>query len=279
MMTEETVRNLFSFLDDESDSVAYGAMAELLQYADLPDGLLKEFQESSNPLMRKRIHQLESILTIRHRRKNFLRLLDNPSGIDLADCLAEIHLMWYDNDSKPGISELLGEFFAAAENYAIADIVQLGDFMRKSNFSTPIDGETLNPDNYCIGSVLTEHTGSEIMLCLLALLASFSSSLQLRMARIMDNFVLTDSSGIWLMPSGNWQTGKLSAAAAPEYWDDGKQIMKYIVLQLFTAAVASSSFRYIHTITAALLGSDGTGSGQDFLPFPYRPAKDEDFKQ
>ena len=277
-MEHKRIKNLFSLLDDQSDTVAYGAMVELLKYPEQLDSFLSEYHESPDHLMRKRIHQLDAIMTIRRRRKNFMHAL-NRSEINLAECLAEIHLMWYDNDSKPMLTELLDEFTGAAETFEVSDIFRLGDFMRKNNFATPIDGETLNPDNYCVGSVIDDRCGSEIMLCLLALLASFTGGYELRIAYMLDHFLLIDKLGNWLMPSGNWKTGKLASGGKPEYWDDGRQILKYLALQLFASAVGSDSFRYIHTIAAALTGSDGTNMDDDLLPYPYRPLKDGELRK
>lgn len=272
-MTDRALKNLFSLLDDQSDAVAYGAMAELLKYPGELDRFLCEYHEAPDPMMRKRIHQLDAIMTLRRRRKNFLHILEQPE-IDLAEGLLEIHLMWYDNDSGPEFMGMMDEFADMAADYGVTDIFSLGNFMRKNNFATPIDGETLNPDYYCAGSIMEERCGSEIMLCLLAMLASFAGNCTLRLAHVMDHFVLVDGDGSWLMPSGNWKIGKMSDAPRAEYWDDGRRILKYLALQLFTAAVGGGSFRYIHTIAAALTGSDGTDMDSDMLPYPYRPVKD-----
>ncbi len=277
-MEHKRIKTLFSLLDDQCDATAYGAMAELLRHPEQLDHFLSEYHESPDPLMRKRVHQLDAIMTIRRRRKNFMHAL-NRSGIDLAEGLVEVHLMWYDNDSKPDLMALVEEFISMASAFEVTDIFRLGDFMRKNNFSTPIDGETFNPDNFCIGSIFSERCGSEIMLCLLALLASFTAGYELHLAHVLDHFILVDTSGNWLMPSGNWKTGKINTGGKPEYWDDGARILKYLTLQLFTSAVGSDSFRYIHTIAAALTGSDGTDMDDDLLPYPYRPLKDGELQK
>ena len=77
-MAEQTpidIRRLASLLDDPDESVAVSAMAELLnreyELGDLP----AELQESSNPLMRRRAHQLQSALTMIQRRRYLAELL------------------------------------------------------------------------------------------------------------------------------------------------------------------------------------------------------------
>ena len=271
-MDQKMLHRLFSLLDDENDSVARSAMAELLKHPDELDSQLCLLHETPDPLLRKRIHQLDAILTLRRRRKNFVKLLKQPE-IDLAGGLIEIHLMWYDNDSAPALADMTGDFAASAEDFQTDDIFKVRDFMRAEGFATPVDGETLSPDNYCVGSVLEDRTGSEILLCLLAMLAALAGGGDLRLGRLLDHFLLFDGRGNWLLPANGWETGRLSRGAAPEYWDSPRRILRYLAMQLFVSAVGSDSFRYIHTIASSLIGSDGTGTPPDDFPYPYQAEK------
>ena len=268
-MDRKMLQRLFSLLDDENDSVARSAMAELLKHPGELDQYLCLLHETPDPLLRKRIHQLDAIMTLRRRRKNFVRLLERPE-IDLAEGLIEVHLMWYDNDSAPALADMTGEFTASAEDFRTDDVFKVRDFMRAGGFVTPADGENLNPDNYCVGSVLEDRVGSEILLCLLAMLAAMTGETELRLGRVLDHFLLFDRRGNWLLPANGWETGRMNRGSTPEYWDSPRRILRYLAMQLFVSAVGSDSFRYIHTIAASLIGSDGTGPPPDIFPYPYR---------
>ena len=84
-MTPERLKALFSLLDDEKEEVALVAIRNLL--AAPPEELLPflgEYQESSSPLLRKRIHRLQAILTLRERRESLSRFWEKR-GTNLID--------------------------------------------------------------------------------------------------------------------------------------------------------------------------------------------------
>ena len=68
----------FRLLDDEDESVAVTAMAELLDHEEELGDAPGLMQEIGSPLARKRIHQLQAAITIRRRRRNFSRYLRQP---------------------------------------------------------------------------------------------------------------------------------------------------------------------------------------------------------
>ena len=63
------IRRLASLLDDPDENVAVSAIAELLNREDELGDLPAELQESADPLMRRRVHQLETALTMIRRRR------------------------------------------------------------------------------------------------------------------------------------------------------------------------------------------------------------------
>ena len=63
-------KSLLSLLDDENEQSASLAMAELLRRDEKQlEPVLRKLQESADPRLRKRIHQLQSTLLLRRRRK------------------------------------------------------------------------------------------------------------------------------------------------------------------------------------------------------------------
>ena len=64
-------KSLLSLLDDENEQAAALAMAELLRRDEKQlEPVLRKLQETTNPRLRKRIHQLQSTILLRRRRRN-----------------------------------------------------------------------------------------------------------------------------------------------------------------------------------------------------------------
>ena len=100
----DKIKTLLTLLEDENRNVASQAMAELLRHEEELPQYLNSLQESENLILRKRAHQMQSILSIRRRRKNFaMNLKSNTMG--LIEGLTELHLQWYDYDAEETISK------------------------------------------------------------------------------------------------------------------------------------------------------------------------------
>ena len=77
-MSSEHLKILLGMLDDPDENSAVSVMGELLRSnSDELLPLLGDLQESNDPLMRKRIHELQSIIALRNRRRRFLELLES----------------------------------------------------------------------------------------------------------------------------------------------------------------------------------------------------------
>lgn len=276
------LKRLLSLLDDPSETVGAGAMAGLLRHERELLPLLAELQEADNPVLRKRIHQLQAIITVRERRRKFLSLLQSRQ-VDLLEGLVEVHLLWFDNDSRPALFELFQSFLEVAGNNQIKSIEDLGSFMLRSGFSIPPAGELTEPENYCIGTILEDRIGADIMLCVIALLVGTEAGLELGLVRVMGNFAVINVAGVMICPANDWAPDRASKLKNGDFWNEPTAILKYASLMLFLYAVGSDSFRYIHTIGHSLSGVDEQ-SELNFLPYPYggeklvageKPAEDE----
>ena len=115
---------LLSLLDDENEDVAVNAMAELLYCEEELGEALAGLQESPDALTRKRAHQLQAAITLRRRRRYFSELLKAPH-VDMIEGLIEVHLQWFDNDSRPGLQTLWRDF--ADEAAAASVLTGYGD--------------------------------------------------------------------------------------------------------------------------------------------------------
>ena len=270
MRRKPDVSALLSLLDDEDEQVALEAMAQLLERGDEAGAELAEFQDSSDPLLRRRVHQLEAALTLRRRRREFSRRLAMPEP-EVAELLVELHLQWFDNDSQPEMLSRLEAFLAAGRSGGMRNLADVAAYMRKCGLTAERD-TTLRPEDYCIGVVLCDRIGSTALLCQLGreLLRGVAA---VRVVRFMGEFALWDGKTL-LLPERDWRLVRSPAADELEPWDDRK-VLKFAAAMLFSAAVNSDSFRYVLTIGQAVSGLPDD-EVLSYLPYPYRPAPEED---
>ena len=266
-MSEAYLRSLLGMLDDPDENTAVSVMAELLKHETAILPLLCEMQEADNSLLRKRIQQLESIVTLRRRRKDFLLNLESDE-FDLVQGLVDLHMLWFDRDTPELIMDMFRTFMSVAANNELKSIEELGAFMARNGFALPPPEERLEPETYCLGPVLEDRLGSDILLCTLALLAGLDANLKLALVRTAGRFVVINEAGIMISPENNWLPDQESRLQAGDFWQDPRTVLKYASLMLFLYAASSDNFRYVHTIGHALSGREDSGL-LDFLPYPY----------
>ena len=269
MPKKPDIRSLLSLLDDEDEPVALDAMAELLYRGDEVLPYLADLQETTDPRLRRRIHQLESALTVRRRRSEFSRLLSMPHP-DVCRVLVELHLQWFDNDPLPEIGSRLTSFVAEGRSFRMLTLAELSAFFRKCGIVAERE-TTMRPENYCIGLMLADRIGSAAVWTLAARLL-LPENAPVRIVRNVEEFGLYDGERL-LLPERDWRVVRAPARGELEIWDERK-VLKFASAMLFSAAVNSDSFRYVLTIGQALSGLPDD-EVLDYMPYPYRPAPEE----
>lgn len=268
---KKKLESLIKLLDDENSQIAQAAMSELLKHEDDIAEWLAQHQESENSLLRQRIHQLQSIITVRRRRRDFSKMLEDED-LSLLDGLVAVHLQWYDNDSERSIIKYWKQLLDAATRYNPENLEKLAYFMRKCGFSVAPEKE-VQPDYFCLGPVLEDQLGADFILCAIALEIAAIWNLELKIARCMGKFVLVDGDGRILTPHNSWQLVQQHKTQIFDFWSR-KQILKLASSMLFLFAVSSDSFRYVHTI-GHTLASIADKKDLDFLPYPYNSDQEE----
>ena len=270
MNSKPSLESLISLLDDEDETVAVNVMAELLNRKSELGELLAELQEGDNPLARRRAHQLQAAITLRRRRRAFAAKLE-AQKVDLIDGLIDVHLQWFDNDSRPGLVQLWTDFKLEAQRFPQKTLENLSYFMRKSGFSA-VPESTMHPEYYCLGPVLENGIGAGSILAGL-LLEIADPAFKLQLVRVMGDFAVYDGDGRLLLPGRNFQVCAAPGIEHCDFWDR-RMLLRFASTTLFSAAVNSDSFRYILTIAQALSGTEGDES-LDYMPYPYYPADDD----
>lgn len=261
-------KHLLSLLDDENEQSASLAMAELLSRDEKQlEPVLRKLQESSDPRLRRRIHQLQSTILLRRRRK-FLSYNLSEKKLNLLEGLIQLHLLWFDNDSPDSLKKQWNKVISEAKKFRPDTLEALAYFMRKMNFSCT-HKDDLEPDHICLGTVLDDAAGMDFVMCSIACLIGSHWNLHLRITQSAEtDFILVDDDGNILVPANDWDYIPCDHKNyAFEFWSV-PMLLRYATALLFACAVSSDSFRYVYTIGSCLSGPVSP-DGPVFLPFPY----------
>jgi hypothetical protein len=257
--------DLIKLLDDENQQSASIVMAELLCYESELDSVIQDLQESENIKLRRRIHQLQSILSTRRNRQSLAKRLGNKQT-DLFDTLAELHFQWYDNDTKNTISQYWEALLENSKKYQPTTIEKLGCFMRKYGFRTSSKGN-IEADFLCIGIVLEELVGADFIMCAIAQKLAIHWGLKLDIIYLIGDFALIDPKDQVLFPKNFWKLIPKIKKATFQKWDN-KMILRMATSMLYLCAIATDSFRYVHSIGKCLANSSDI-ENLSALPYPY----------
>ena len=261
------IRRLASLLDDPDENVAVSAIAELLNREDELGDLPAELQESSNPLMRRRVHQLETALTM-IRRRRFLNTFFQDPRTDFTEGLIQIHLQWYDRDSESSLRRKLRSFRKELSAFPLGNLREAGEAFAALGI-TPTPATTLKPELFCIGPMLDDRCGVASLWCGLICALLKNDALP---ADCDGRFVVVQGKSM-LVPENNWLCSPAPESGRLQMWT-GPQLLYQAALNLFSAAVNSDSFRYVLTIAEAITG-DVNGETLSMLPYPYNPGEEE----
>ena len=271
MAKNNHLETLLKLLDEPNQQAASLIMAELLEHENDVEEYLAGLQESNDPVIRRRVHQLESILHLRQRRREFARKLRDKS-VDMLDGLVEVHLQWYDNDSPEMLYRQWGKLIDSTEKNTAGNIENIAYFMRKTGFNIPPPND-LQADYYCLGVILDEFVGADAILCAIAQQVAKQWGINLEIIQLIENFALIDEEKHVLTPRDGWRVHAPLKKNQYNVWDSTK-MLKYAMSMLFLCAVSTDSFRYVNTIGSSLSSICGK-EGLDILPFPYNQVAPE----
>ena len=264
METPEELEKLSLLLDDEDDNVAINVIAALLDRQDELGDLPARLQESSNELVRKRAHQLQAAITFRKRRQDFAVLLEENEP-DFYAGLVLLHMLWFDRDSQVNVRADLDKFIAESCRIPLVSLDDARAFMCRMGFGAELES-TIHPENYCIGTILTQRAGAgSVLMGLLKCLMPEPEKFQV--VRFCGEFALFDSGSSILLGQGDWRVCRISSAADLEIFTL-RDLLNCAGNMLLSSAVNTDSFRYVLTITQALTGDTGDEVLSGF-PYPY----------
>ncbi len=260
---EDKIKYLIELLDDEDERNASLAMAALLNGDKQSlSQCLRSLQESENPRLRRRVHQLETAFHARQKRQKLGRKLER-SGLSLFDGCIQLHLLWFDNDLAECVKsqwrELVQKFQVQAPDYYFS----AKEFMLAEHFEVAYNDE-LVAELYSIGVAIDEHFGSDVILAVLAGELMRSIGVRSRIIRRKPRNGKDDYFGI-LLQDGSTMFFPGGELDSPEFVImEDREVLRYIAAMLLLCATATDSYRYVYTISHALLADD-----RNILPYPY----------
>ncbi len=263
---ENKLKILISLLDDEDQEVASIAMAELLKSKTDLTETLKTLQEDNNSYVRKRVHQLQGIISSRNHRNNISDMLKNKKT-DLIKGLTELHILWYDRDTMETIMQYWRALVENCKKNHCTTTDQFAYFLRKYGFKVA-DKNEVDADFFSIGIILEDLIGADFILCSIAKSLAEKININLEIAYHIGNFILVDNKGTIISPQKDWAVDPIQLDKdIYEVWTTSR-ILKLAISKLFLCAVSYDSIRYINTIGQTLAKSNDLDA-LDFLPYPY----------
>ena len=259
-------KNLLKLLDDDNEQLVGIAMAELISRSDTRlERVLRTLQESPNQKLRKRIHQLQSAIVSRRKRQAFAEKF-RAGNLSLEDAVLHLHLLWFDNDTLEEITEQWKGFLKSLGEPGEPGSLEkvLARIMRTIHFYT-IPGNPENPEALCVGTILEENVATDFMGCIIAKLAAAHWGFETEILTSHSDFYLM-SEGMVYDPRQDWHPIPVEELRKKVFrrWKD-PELISLLAYSLFTDAVATDSFRYVHTLGCCI----GKRQNLDFLPYPY----------
>lgn len=266
--------HLLKLLDEDNEQTVSVIMSELLRRdAKALSAALCELQESDNPRLRRRVHQLQSAIRSRKRRALVAAKFEH-NQYDLLDALIQLHLLWYDHDLRANVSEQWQELETAFLEDHPSSLQEAGEFFARYGFKAPARDD-MEAAYYSIGFVLDELFGSDLILSAITVTLLRRIGLRVRLVRQGPDFGVADPAGNVLFPGHEWAVQIRSARTAEiEAWWTPR-IVRFILAVFFVCSGASDGFRYFHII-GSMLAKDAGKDDLSFLPYPFCSSKNQE---
>jgi hypothetical protein len=280
-MSNKKLQSLIALLRDEDKNISSVAMSKILEYKNDSKEMniiMAELQESPEPTIRRKIHQIQAIQRVRRRRGNLSKKFVERTS-NLLQGLSDLNIIWYDEYTNPNISKLWNKLIFDAIKHAPRTPSRVADYLKTQNFTTS-SSSVRDSDSYCILAVLEDRIGTDVILAAVAL----------ELARVFGMFgsiVYSENYGFGviysnhqsnsrkkeqyfgeiLFPSANWKLFKPEDVLPFKVWSNSK-VLKYITSMLLVSAIASDEPRYIQILGTCLTNRKITDSLCDILPYP-----------
>lgn len=263
-MTE--VEALINLLHDEDPQIAVIAMEKLLTTPSIDDHL-KDLQESNDPYVRSRIHQMESILTRQKNLDEFIaRIKDNK--IELWEDLITLNKIIDRDLTTSSVTSLFEEICENLESQEMSTL-ELATFMRDQNFSVPSD-DILDPGLFLLHEVIASELGNPLLLCLITKQIALRNDKKLNIVLHKGRHCLIDDQGSFIDPHHSWAITTLKPNTKV-YPCSNRDILLTIISQLYLSALIEGQLRIISFLSQVM--SALSNMSMDEFPYPIGKQK------
>lgn len=252
---------LLKLLQDEDDCVADSVMERLLQ-SDRCRDFMAEHQDDSEPFVRRRLHQMGAILEQRSDRETFVRQL-LAQDLDIWQGTLLLNKLFDPQCSLVNINRQANAFFGKCQPVKF-NLHEIAAFMAKKKF-TPLSANWFDLDQFLLGEVIRQKTGSTLLLCIIArqlgLYHNQTFNIVMNTGRCMlasDTYMVADPNDEWKVTAhGQGQQFHLCSRI---------EIMTTLLTQMFALSTVQWELADLH-LTASLLGQLH-GYSARVLPYP-----------
>ncbi len=262
---DRTTEALVTLLFDEDPKVAIQAMETLISRGESLDEVLQIYQDSTDPHVRKRIHQISTVLSRRERKGNFINRVKSSKG-SLIDGLIQLSVLGNPRLSESAVRRdfhtlvLLLSKKMEGESVTTEELV---GFMRSNNFFVP-ETFALEEELLLTDIVLRYRLGSAVVLSSIACSIGIACGWKGSMTIYEGLFCLLDSDNQLINPTFSW---KITEAEPDRCFPCRNRDVWYNVLsQLFLTSLQDGSMQDIHLYGSLLTELFESDISQ--LPYP-----------
>ncbi len=253
---------LMNLLQDENPKVVSLVMEHLLKLGPATERLIAEYQESSDPALRARVHQLGIILARRRVRREFIASV-RDERVSLWEGLVRINAL-YDLQCDPSAIEERVWDLVSKIGRETPTAARVAAFMRDQEFAVPSE-DTLDVDLYLLERVLDTCFGSPAVLCALAREIGRRIGWFSTIVLSEGQFCLVDRNNLLVDPTEEWHVRHLRE-------DENfhscarKHVWLGVLSQMFLVSLVEGNLRDLHHFGDLLTALNGVGF--EILPYP-----------
>ena len=258
---------LLTLLLDDDHKIAIQAMEKLLEYNHDLDDFIKENQDTNNPRIRRRIHQMGSILNRRRRKDDFLESVAT-GGCSLLDGMIQLSLL---NNPKLAEATVRKRFHQLAVKFSKLEpsSENLIEFMREENFFVP-ETFCLETDLLLLDTVLQYRLGSAITLCAIAKSLGDAFDWPTEIVVYEGLFCLLDQEKNLINPTFSWKLTPIDSVSR-SFPCKNSDVWNNLLSQLFLGALQDGNMQGIHLFGSLMT----TLSNSDIEKLPYPVGEDQ----
>ena len=237
---------LVTLLFDEDPMVTVQAMDQMLKDEEALKEILSIYQESTDALVRKRIHQISSVLSRRTKKKAFVKGMKSGEGSlinELVQLTAIGNPMISETKTRLEFSKLVKKLSLITKESAMTTELMVG-FMRSEHFFVP-ELPLLESRLYMLDMVLEVKLGSAVLLTGVAYALGQIFNWPVKLVIHGGDFCLLDDQLQLVNPNLSWKVTQLTDVTTCLPCQPNKLVYNLISV-LFLIAIQDGEIKLIH---------------------------------